>query len=90
MNEQNWNDYAPETQAIRAGYRRTAEDEHSMPLFATSSYVFESAEQAALRFTGKQAGNIYSRFTNPTVDVFQQRLALMEYRKQLKKISLEK
>jgi O-succinylhomoserine sulfhydrylase len=78
MNEQNWSDYAPETQAIRAGYRRTDEDEHSMPLFATSSYVFESAEQAALRFTGKQPGNIYSRFTNPTVDVFQQRLALME------------
>lgn len=78
MSEQNWNDYAPETQAIRAGHRRTDEDEHSMPLFMTSSYVFESAEQAALRFTGKQAGNIYSRFTNPTVDVFQQRLALME------------
>jgi O-succinylhomoserine sulfhydrylase len=78
MNVQNWSDYAPETQAIRAGYRRTNEDEHSMPLFATSSYVFESAEQAALRFTGKQPGNIYSRFTNPTVDVFQQRLALME------------
>jgi O-succinylhomoserine sulfhydrylase len=78
MNEQNWNDYAAETQAIRAGHRRTHEDEHSMPLFATSSYVFESAEQAALRFTGKQPGNIYSRFTNPTVDVFQQRLALME------------
>ncbi len=78
MNEQNWNHYAPETQAIRAGHNRTDEDEHSMPLFMTSSYVFESAEQAALRFTGKQAGNIYSRFTNPTVDVFQQRLALME------------
>ena len=78
MSEQNWNEYAAETQAIRAGHRRTSEDEHSMPLFATSSYVFESAEQAALRFTGKQAGNIYSRFTNPTVDVFQQRLALME------------
>jgi O-succinylhomoserine sulfhydrylase len=78
MKEIDWNDYAPETQAIRVGHRRTAEDEHSMPLFATSSYVFESAEQASLRFTGKQAGNIYSRFTNPTVDVFQQRLALME------------
>jgi len=73
-----WSDYALETQAIRVGHRRTAEDEHSMPLFATSSYVFNSAEQAAARFTGKEAGNIYSRFTNPTVDVFQQRLALME------------
>jgi len=73
-----WSDYALETQAIRVGHRRTAEDEHSMPLFATSSYVFNSAEQAEARFTGKEAGNIYSRFTNPTVDVFQQRLALME------------
>jgi len=73
-----WSDYALETQAIRVGHRRTAEDEHSVPIFTTSSYVFNSAEQAAARFTGKEAGNIYSRFTNPTVDVFQQRLALME------------
>lgn len=58
MKEQNWHDYAAATQAIRAGHRRTEEDEHSMPLFATSSYVFESAQQAALRFTGQQAGNI--------------------------------
>ncbi len=71
-------DYALETQAIRAGWRRTPEGEHSLPIFATSSYVFDSAEQAALRFTGKQAGNIYSRFTNPTVSAFQERLALME------------
>ncbi len=78
MNEVDWREYAAETQAIRAGHRRGMEDEHSMPLFATSSYVFASAEQAALRFTGQQAGNIYSRFTNPTVDAFQQRLALLE------------
>lgn len=78
MNDFNWDDYSIETQAIRAGYRRTAEDEHSIPVFATSSYVFESAQQAALRFSGKQPGNIYSRFTNPTVAAFQQRLALME------------
>ncbi len=78
MSDFDWHDYSPETQAIRAGHRRTHEDEHSIPIFATSSYVFESAEQAALRFTGKQPGNIYSRFTNPTVNAFQQRLALME------------
>ena len=78
MTDFNWNDYSLETQAIRAGHIRTHEDEHSMPIFATSSYVFKSAEQAALRFTGKEAGNIYSRFTNPTVNTFQQRLALME------------
>ncbi|MBS3964318.1 MAG: O-succinylhomoserine sulfhydrylase [Methylomonas sp.] len=78
MTDPGWQDYALETQAIRAGQQRSHEDEHSLPLFMTSSYVFESAEQAALRFTGKQPGNIYSRFTNPTVRVFQERLALME------------
>lgn len=78
MNEIDWNDYSLETQAIRAGHRRTHEDEHSIPIYATSSYVFSSAEEASLRFTGQQPGNIYSRFTNPTVDAFQQRLAFME------------
>lgn len=78
MTEPDWKNYSPETQAIRAGHRRTQEDEHSIPIFATSSYVFNSAEQAALRFTGQQPGNIYSRFTNPTVDAFQQRLAYLE------------
>lgn len=78
MTDFDWREYSLETQAIRAGQRRTHEDEHSIPIFATSSYVFESAEQASLRFTGKQPGNIYSRFTNPTVSAFQERLALME------------
>jgi O-succinylhomoserine sulfhydrylase len=78
MTDINWNNYTLETQAIRAGHQRTHEDEHSIPIFATSSYVFKSAEEAALRFTGKKPGNIYSRFTNPTVSAFQERLALME------------
>lgn len=78
MTDFDWQDYAAETQAIRAGYQRSHEDENSIPIFATSSYVFESAEQAALRFTGKQPGNVYSRFTNPTVSAFQKRLALLE------------
>lgn len=78
MTDFDWNDYSVETQAIRAGHQRTHEGEHSMPIYMTSSYVFKSAEEAALRFTGQQPGNIYSRFTNPTVDTFQQRLALME------------
>lgn len=78
MSDFDWQDYEIETQAIRLGHQRTPEDEHSMPIFATSSYVFQSAEQAALRFTGQQAGNIYSRFTNPTVTAFQIRLAAME------------
>lgn len=78
MNDFDWRNYALETQAVRAGHKRTDEDEHSIPVFATSSYVFSSAEEAALRFTGKLPGNIYSRFTNPTVAAFQDRLALME------------
>ncbi len=73
-----WNQYDIETQAVRSGHHRTGEDEHSIPIFATSSYVFDSAEQAALRFSGESAGNIYSRFTNPTVSAFQERLAAME------------
>ncbi len=78
MNDIDWQDYSLETQAIRAGHKRTPEGEHSIPIFATSSYVFDNAEQASLRFTGKQEGNIYSRFTNPTVSAFQERLAIME------------
>ncbi len=78
MTDLDWDEFSVETQAIRVGHRRTHEDEHSIPIFMTSSYVFNSAEEAAQRFTGQQAGNIYSRFTNPTVDAFQQRLARME------------
>ena len=78
MKNINWNDYSLETKAIRTGHKRTHEDEHSMPIFATSSYVFKNAEEAALRFTGQKPGNIYSRFTNPTVNAFQERLAFME------------
>lgn len=78
MTEIDWNDYALETQAIRAGQVRTHEQEHSDPIFATSSYVFNSAAEAAARFSGKVPGNIYSRFTNPTVRAFEQRLAAME------------
>jgi O-succinylhomoserine sulfhydrylase len=78
MKDIDWKNYGLETQAIRAGHRRTHEDEHSLPIFATSSYVFKNAEEAALRFTGQKSGNIYSRFTNPTVNAFQERLAYME------------
>ncbi|TRW90741.1 O-succinylhomoserine sulfhydrylase [Candidatus Methylobacter oryzae] len=78
MKDIDWNNYSLETQAIRVGHRRTHEDEHSIPIFATSSYVFKSAEEAALRFSGQKPGNIYSRFNNPTVTAFQDRLALME------------
>jgi O-succinylhomoserine sulfhydrylase len=64
--------------AVRAGQERTSENEHAEPIFPTSSYVFDSAEQAAARFGGDEPGNIYSRFTNPTVRTFEQRLAALE------------
>ena len=71
-------DWALETLAVRVGHHRTREGEHSEPIFATSSFVFGSAAEAAARFSGESAGNIYSRFTNPTVRVFEERLAAME------------
>lgn len=67
-----------ETNAIRAGQRRTNEGENSEPIFTTSSYVFASAAEAAARFSGDVPGNIYSRFTNPTVQAFEKRLAALE------------
>ncbi len=67
-----------ETLAIRTGHPHTGEQEHSEPIFPTSSFTFSSAAQAAARFSGELPGNIYSRFTNPTVRNFEQRLAAME------------
>ena len=67
-----------QTLGVRAGYSRTQEREHNEAIFATSSYVFESAEQAAAIFTGDEDGNIYTRFTNPTVRAFERRLAALE------------
>ncbi len=66
------------TLGVRAGQRRTAFQEHSEALFLTSSFVFENAAQAAGRFTGGDEGYVYSRFTNPTVTMFQDRLAALE------------
>jgi O-succinylhomoserine sulfhydrylase len=71
-------DYHLSTLAIRAGQVRTHEGEHSEPIFTTSSYVFGSAAEAAARFAENAKGNIYSRFTNPTVRCFEERLAAME------------
>ncbi len=71
-------DFGFETKSIRAGQRRTPEMEHSDPIFVTSSYVFESARQAQARFSGEEPGNVYSRFTNPTVRAFEKRLAALE------------
>lgn len=67
-----------DTLAVRSGINRTHEGEHAEPIFATSSYVFDSAAQAAARFSGEASGNVYSRYTNPTVRSFEQRLAALE------------
>ncbi len=66
------------TRAVRAGQVRSPEGEHSELIFASSSYVFANAAEASARFAGDSPGNIYSRFTNPTVRTFEQRLAALE------------
>jgi O-succinylhomoserine sulfhydrylase len=68
----------PETLGVRAGSAHTEFGENSEAIFLTSSFVFESAAQAAARFGGQEPGNIYSRFTNPTVTMFQDKLAALE------------
>ncbi|GAA0785692.1 O-succinylhomoserine sulfhydrylase [Marinobacterium sediminicola] len=70
--------YDIDTLSVRAGQSRTAEGEHSDAIFATSSFVFSSAREAAARFVGEEDGNIYSRFTNPTVQAFEERIAALE------------
>lgn len=70
--------WQPETLSIRAGSEHTAYGENSEAMFLTSSFVFNSAAQAAARFGGQEPGNIYSRFTNPTVTMFQNKLAALE------------
>ncbi len=67
-----------DTLAIRSGHERSREQEHSEPIFTSSSFVFDSAAQAAARFAGDEDGNVYSRFTNPTTRIFEQRLAALE------------
>ncbi len=70
--------YGSNTNAVRAGQVRSAEGEHSEPIVTTSSFVFKDAAEAAARFSGDAPGNIYSRFTNPTVRTFEERLAALE------------
>ncbi|VEG13779.1 O-succinylhomoserine sulfhydrylase [Moraxella cuniculi] len=67
-----------QTLAVRGGYHRTDEGEHSEAIFATSSYVYKNAQDAADHFNGNKKGNVYSRHTNPTVRAFERRLALLE------------
>ncbi|MFZ5581861.1 MAG: O-succinylhomoserine sulfhydrylase [Pseudomonadota bacterium] len=72
------NDWQLETLAVRAGQERSQFNEHSEALYLTSSFVFENAAQAAARFSGEEEGNVYSRFSNPTLSLFQDRLAALE------------
>ncbi|OGT79272.1 MAG: O-succinylhomoserine sulfhydrylase [Gammaproteobacteria bacterium RIFCSPLOWO2_02_FULL_61_13] len=71
-------DWGLNTLAVHAGQVRTAEQENSEALFLSSSFVFKNAAEAAARFAGDAPGNIYSRFTNPTVRMFEDRLAALE------------
>ena len=67
-----------DTLAVRAGQRRSMEGEHSEAIYTTSSFVFANAAEAAARFSGEQPGNVYSRYTNPTVRTFEDRIAALE------------
>lgn len=78
MHDDHDDTFALDTLAIRAGHDRTHEQEHGEPIFPTSSFVYGSAAEAARKFSGEEPGNIYSRFTNPTVRTFEQRLAALE------------
>lgn len=71
-------DFNFDSLAVRAGQVRSAEGEHSEAMFLTSSFVYKNAAEAAARFGGTEPGNIYSRFTNPTVRAFEERLAALE------------
>lgn len=72
------NPYEFDTLAVRAGTARSQFNEHSEALYLTSSFVFGSAAQAAARFSGEEPGNVYARFSNPTVTAMQERLAALE------------
>jgi O-succinylhomoserine sulfhydrylase len=71
-------EWGDDTTGLRAGWARTPEQEHSEAIFPTSSFTFRNAAEAAARFSGEAPGNIYARFTNPTVRAFEERLAAME------------
>ena len=78
MNEFDASGLGFDTLSVRAGQARTGEQEHNDPIFLTSSFVFANAREAAARFSGEAPGNVYSRFTNPTVRAFEHRLAALE------------
>ena len=78
MTTQDYPEWSAETVAIRAFHTRTHEQEHSAALFMTSSFVYGSAEEAMRKFSGEEEGNVYARFHNPTVQLFERRLAALE------------
>ena len=71
-------EYRPETRLVHAGTLRSQFNETSEALFLTQGYVYDSAEQCELRFSGKEPGYVYSRYSNPTVSMFEQRMAALE------------
>ncbi|MCF8998700.1 O-succinylhomoserine sulfhydrylase [Acinetobacter nectaris] len=78
MNQEEYDQFQLDTLAIRTGHTRTHEGEHGEPIFLTSSFVYKNAQEAADKFQGREKGNIYSRFTNPTVSMFEKRLAALD------------
>ena len=78
MSQQDDIEYQLDTLALRTGHTRSFEGEHAEPIFLTSSFVYANAAEAAAKFSGQASGNIYSRFTNPTVRAFEHRLAALE------------
>ena len=82
-------EYKPDTLGVRAGAVRSDFLEHSEALTLTTSFVYSSAAEAARRFANEEPGNIYSRFTNPTVTMFQSRLAALEGRSEERRVGKE-
>ncbi|MBT3827068.1 MAG: O-succinylhomoserine sulfhydrylase [Nitrosomonadales bacterium] len=78
MNKKNLRTSKFATNSVRAGTFRSSQGEHSESLYLTSSFIFQNAEEAAERFANQEAGNVYSRFTNPSVKMFEDRLAILE------------
>lgn len=78
MSTHDYSEWSAETAAIRAFQHRTHEQEHVDPLYMTSSFVYGSAAEAMRKFSGEEEGNVYARFHNPTVQLFEKRLAAME------------
>ena len=78
MSASNEKNYRPETKLVHAGTLRSQYNEMSEALFLTQGYKYESAEDCELRFSGKIPGYVYSRYSNPTMDMFEQRMAALE------------